>query len=381
MTQKKDLGQFFTTNSNYILSGFEEAVRGKIVMDPFAGGGDLLRWAERNGAAATSGYDIDPNLISDEIQLNDSLKNIPYVPFNITNPPWLAKNKMTPKMKESYPMDEYEDMYLLSIKKIMESGTDEGIIIVPVNFFSAENSDALRLEFMVNYQITKINYFREQVFADTTYNAVAFHYKKSPSLIDEQTLHFTFFPDKQKKAFKVERRFQFRIAGRELSAFLGKKAVKTIRLTEDWLKHREHGRRISGFYNDKSPKNIKRYEVSPERHELIKKNIILLNCIDTNASEKGWIKAEDVRTLQQDCLVGKNTSRNIAHILLPDIPLKYQERIIPLFNEKLNQLRRDYDSLFLTNFRDNDRKRVSFEFCYKLITHCYEELKASDRSS
>ena len=37
--------------------------------------------------------------------------------------------------------------------------------------------------------------------------------------------------------------------------------------------------------------------------------------------------------------------------------------------------RKKYNSLFLTNFRDNDRKRISFDFCYKLITFCYESIK------
>ena len=47
-SQKKQLGQFFTKNSDYILSGFENLVKGKNVSDPFAGSGDLLLWAKRN---------------------------------------------------------------------------------------------------------------------------------------------------------------------------------------------------------------------------------------------------------------------------------------------------------------------------------------------
>lgn len=375
MSSKKDLGQFFTTNSNYILTGFEEYVKGKVVMDPFAGGGDLLQWAEKHGAITSSGLDIDPKLVSDKISLNDSLKSIPYTPFNITNPPYLAKNKMSPEMKKVYPMDEYEDLYLLSLKKIMESGTPEGIIIIPVNFLSAENSDALRTEFLTQYSVPKINYFKEQVFADTTYNVIAFHYKKKETPSVEQTVEITFYPEKKVKSFRLEKEFNYRIAGRELNKFLSVKTTKVRRLTEEWMRHREHGHRVRAFYNDKAEKNIKKYSVSPERHNIIKNNIILLNCIDTNATEAGWIKAEDVRSLGTECLVGKTTSRNIAHVILPEIPLRYQRKIIPMFNTILNDLRHEFDSLFLTNFRDNDRKRVSFEFCYKLITYCYRQLK------
>jgi len=34
---KKQLGQFFTTNSDYILRGFEKFVKNKEITDPFAG--------------------------------------------------------------------------------------------------------------------------------------------------------------------------------------------------------------------------------------------------------------------------------------------------------------------------------------------------------
>ncbi|GAB7140164.1 hypothetical protein RsTz2092_01120 [Deferribacterales bacterium RsTz2092] len=41
---KQQLGQFFTTNVDYILSGFEKYTRDKDVQDPFCGAGDLLKW-------------------------------------------------------------------------------------------------------------------------------------------------------------------------------------------------------------------------------------------------------------------------------------------------------------------------------------------------
>lgn len=39
---KKQLGQFFTKNSDYILNGLEKFVKGKDVIDPFAGNEDLI---------------------------------------------------------------------------------------------------------------------------------------------------------------------------------------------------------------------------------------------------------------------------------------------------------------------------------------------------
>jgi len=42
-TKKKNLGQFFTSNVDYIFQGFKKFVKNKNVTDPFAGNGDLLR--------------------------------------------------------------------------------------------------------------------------------------------------------------------------------------------------------------------------------------------------------------------------------------------------------------------------------------------------
>ena len=48
IVKKRNLGQFFTTNSDYILQGFNQFVKYKEITDPFAGNQDLLRWARLN---------------------------------------------------------------------------------------------------------------------------------------------------------------------------------------------------------------------------------------------------------------------------------------------------------------------------------------------
>ena len=60
---KQNLGQFFTTNSDYILKGFEPFIKNKNVTDPFAGNQDLLNWAKKNNCKNAIGFDIDQNFI------------------------------------------------------------------------------------------------------------------------------------------------------------------------------------------------------------------------------------------------------------------------------------------------------------------------------
>ena len=80
---KKYLGQFNTTNSDYILQGFEDVVANKNIVDPFAGSGELIEWAIKNKASSYSGLDIDLTLLNDHIKYNDSLTSIPFAKFII----------------------------------------------------------------------------------------------------------------------------------------------------------------------------------------------------------------------------------------------------------------------------------------------------------
>jgi len=54
-TKKRDLGQFFTTNADYILQGFEEFIADKEVSDPFAGNQELLNWCQKKRRAVCRG--------------------------------------------------------------------------------------------------------------------------------------------------------------------------------------------------------------------------------------------------------------------------------------------------------------------------------------
>ena len=374
MTSKKELGQFFTTNSDKILKGFENLIKNKSVLDPFAGSGDLLQWAKKNGADKISGLDIDPKLIDENIKLNDSLKEIPQAKFILTNPPYLAKNKMSLKQKSHLDLASYEDLYLLALKKILVSSPIEGIIIIPVNFFSAENSDALRKEFLDVYEITNVNYFREQMFSDTTYNVVAFHFIKKSNPSTTQMLNITIFPDEIKASYQLDSAFNYRIAGEKLNLVNNTHSLKIKRLTEEMMNKNVGSRSIYAFLNDKN--TVLNYSIKQSFQKQICNNIILINCIDTSSSKDAWIKAEDIRTFDVKCLVGKNTSRNIVYTILPkEVSIEDQEKMINMFNQQLNSWRNEFNSLFLTNFRDNDRKRISFDFCYKLLSYCYNQIK------
>lgn len=373
MKSKKNLGQFFTTNHTHILSGMSHLIANKEVLDPFAGQQDLLNWASSYGAKV-SGLDIDNRFVDKSIvKKNNSLAQIPYAPFILTNPPYLGKNKMSKKAKIDH---EYEDLYMLAIKKIIQSNSDEGILIVPVNFLSAENSSKIRLEFFSKYKITQCKYFTNQVFDDTTYNVIAFHFQKllGSDNLDCQSFEIEIIPENQKLLTTICKNTNFSIAGEELNReFMNAPKLSITRLTERIIQDNPGKNEIRVWFNDK--KTERKYYVNDYLFELIKNNCILLNVIDSSNRPENWIKVENIHLLEKDALVGKLSSRNIAFILIENVDLDIQKKMIELFNLKLNALRQKYYSLFLTNFRDNNRKRISFEFCYKILSAVYQELK------
>lgn len=73
-----------------------------------------------------------------------------------------------------------------------------------------------------------------------------------------------------------------------------------------------------------------------------------------------------------ECLISKPTSRHMIYLSFHEpVSIKHQKELMVLFNENLEKLRKDYHSLFLTNYRDKDRKRISFDFAYNLINYLY----------
>ena len=51
-----------------------------------------------------------------------------------------------------------------------------------------------------------------------------------------------------------------------------------------------------------------------------------------------------------------------------DLSEEQQRVLIEKVNIELNKLRDKYGNLLFTNYRDNNRKRVSFDFIYKLCS-------------
>lgn len=369
MRNKKQLGQFFTRNSDDILNGLEKYIKDRTVVDPFAGGGDLILWAKKYGVKKINGYDVDKNYINGiDIFYHDSIKNPQKYNFVLTNPPYLHKNKATKKIKDKYftgQNSRFEDLYQVSINSILNS--EEGILIVPLNFLSAENSDRIRRIFFEKFKIIHLNIFEEQVFEDTTYNVISFYYKKKSKQFKKNLINSFIFPSNKKTRLILDERYGWQLGG-EFRAKINpmKNLLGIYRATEDLL-HDGNEKVELAFNHIKDKKN---FYINKHIKDLLEKNIILLRAIDNKNGKK--IQLEDIREYGPIALIGKKTSRNMAYLLFKEkVSLKEQKQLIKYFNNYLDRERKRHFSLFLTNFRDNGRKRISFDFVYKFINHLY----------
>lgn len=330
MSKKKDLGQFYTTNSEYIISNLVDIFPEQCtVIDPFVGEGDLLKLLKNHKFI---GYDIDKKIkgcIEQDTLINPPKYDGKWV---LTNPPYLARNKN--KDKTLYDKYKLNDLYKIAIKTMI--GCDGGVLIIPINFFSGDDSK-LRNEFLSKYKIIKMNIFEESVFDDTTYTVCSFSFVKSEQ--EKQTLDITFFPSKINKKYEIDKCDNFLI-GAEITKLLNRKhKIKRLRIGDN-----------------ESNSNL------------------YLRAIDTG-SMSGRISLQ----YRDKQFFAKETDRTFATIVLEKNYSKEEQKIIAKrFNEVLEEYRNKYNSLFLTNYRNSGktyaRKRIGFDMAYSLIDYVIKEL-------
>jgi len=100
ISNKKNLGQFFTTNYDYILQNLYIPDYVKNIIEPFAGNCDLIKFIKNIDNYNIEYYDIEiQDTKLNYIIQRDTLLNPPDYSnkFILTNPPYLARNKSEDK--------------------------------------------------------------------------------------------------------------------------------------------------------------------------------------------------------------------------------------------------------------------------------------------
>jgi len=344
MSNKKQLGQFFTTNYEYILQNFTIPDGIVNIIEPFAGNGDLLDFIDKQAGQYTiECFDIEPK--KDFIIQRDTLLDPPNYQdkYVITNPPYIARNKS--KSKEIFDKYDENDLYKCFIKILIEYGEClGGILIVPLNFWcSIRKIDVeLRQLFLTKYSIVGINIFEEQVFDDTSCTICSFQFepRAAGSSHATNTIQCVVYPTSKQITIQLDSTNNYTIGGE--------------------------------IYNLKQNPNykIERATKNNQTSEFITN--ILVKCIDDNATSmiNMSMVENDKRCIDTS---PKLSARSYATLVIePAITIEQQKDLVSQFNEFLRSKREEYNSLFLSNYRESNtiaRKRISFSLVFEIVNY------------
>ena len=246
----------------------------------------------------------------------------------ITNPPFLAKNKATDK--KYFLNNKYDDLYKISLSSII--GCEGGIIIVPLNFLTDEDSQDIRIDFLSTYCIDRVNVFTVPVFKTTSYSVCAFAFHKEKN--KQQSIEIKIFPADTSFSYTAVQETGYRMAG-------------------DFFDEIDKEKSIFGRLTATTTDNITKMK---------------LYALDT--------RTEKIRlTYGEEPYIGKKSDRTyLTFTTKRNFTDEQQMQLVEEFNAQLNTERDKYHNLILTNYRDWNRKRISFTFAYKLLSKIVREL-------
>jgi len=340
---KKVLGQFYTTNHEYILQGMKIPDNTKNIIEPFAGNGDLIVFIknqEQSDKYNIESYDIEPK--KDYIIKRDTIKNPPDYnnKYLITNPPYLARNKS--KDKSLFDKYDVNDLYKCIIKEILTNICLGGILIIPLNFWSSIRiSDIeLRKSFLEKYDVILLNIFEEKVFNDTSYTICSFQFEMKKN--SSNNLNIIVYPPKLNIKTELNSNNNYMIGG--------------------------------DIYNLNINNIYKITRITSKNKSKINTNI-LVKCIDDNINNQIGLSFVDDKDIYIDETPNQSARTYASLIIEPKLEKDKQKELVIKFNKYLIGYREKYNSLFLTNYRESKdiaRKRISFDLVYSIIGYILE---------
>ncbi|MDR3163568.1 MAG: hypothetical protein LBT77_00630 [Mycoplasmataceae bacterium] len=189
-SKKKELGQFFTKKNIWLTDPVQKFIKSNfrgIILDPFAGAGDILQavFIMLKSKVKLVGFDIDKNL---KWKFNDSLNCIPIIKngFIVTNPPYLSKNsckrnKFNQTYNKYFMQCKHEDLYMIALEKMIQTGLP-GIAVVPETFINSS---------FPKHKINLVVIIEPNPFDDTEVPicVVCFNEKKIQSFSDDYLIY------------------------------------------------------------------------------------------------------------------------------------------------------------------------------------------------
>jgi hypothetical protein len=276
----------------------------------------------------------------DNIVKRDSLKNPPCYDnkFVLTNPPYLARNKN--KNKDLYDKYNCNDLYKCFLINLIDSNCIGGIIIIPVNFISSiRKADIdLRKQFLSKYHINIINIFEEKVFDDTSYAVCSIQFRKKEKET-EKNISIYVYPTGKKLKVMLNKDNNYTIGGE----------IYNLPFNPEYIIERATRNTKKGFRTN-----------------------ILLKCIDDNIENQLGLKLVNEKDIYIDNTPNLSARSYATLVINKKLTIAQQKELVEKFNKYILEKRQEYNSLFLTNYRESNtiaRKRISFDLAFKICNY------------
>ena len=343
---KSSLGQFYTTNYDYILQNMYIPSNISHIIEPFAGQGDLLAFIKDKHLYQLECYDIDPK--AEYIKQRDTLTYPPNYSnqFVLTNPPYLARNKS--ECKHLYDKYDVNDLYKCFLCSLLENELCEGgIVIIPLNFFSSiRKADVqLREKFMNRFHIQTLNIFEETVFQDTTYTICSFQFCKYDNETNTNHTNICIYPSNTEFTYHFSEANHYTIGGE--------------------------------LYDLPLSTNYKIERATRKTTQIQCTTNINVKCIDDSVSNRiQWYIVDKDEDRYIDTTVNLTARSYMTLVIEPSITIEKQKELVEKCNTFLETQRKKYNSLFLTNYRESNtiaRKRISFDFIFRIVSYMLDQ--------
>ena len=320
-------------------------------------------------------YGVDRKVLEDRIRVRDSILSYPEVrnpvkTIHITNPPYLYVGHIMKHAEASSHAsyfigknEGYQDLYQLALINDLRHCIQKLVYVIPTNFLFADSaSRKIRLDFLARYFISKCRLFESRIFENTGVNVGIFEFVLDPKG-EHSSIQFDAVQENQNlkvKRFTLDSSSGFRQKMNidEISSIGGVDRIKAkFYLTIDEVmssggnmdvtlvdsKHLSNGRYSRSTFS-----------VDDRLHRKLLSNPLFVRTVDTGSPD-GRAGLHDIREEfdADGIVVSGNTYRTnpIQLFIQPDITREQSMKLMHLFNNKLEKMRSESDSSFMTTYR------------------------------
>ena len=410
LDQRRLLGSHLTPVSvfqDYVLPDLKPHMHDHMFMDLFCGEGnlilpmlDLVPRSERTyyfrmhifmcdadpemvdkAISNASDYGIDHEVLETHITVRDSISSYPPMidagkTVHITNPPYLYVGHIMKHPEASFQAsyfardnEGYQDLYQLAMMNDLRHGIQKMFYVIPTNFLFADSaSRKIRMDFLTRYNISKCRLFESRVFPHTGVNVGVFQFD-----LDQKGQHrkVEFDAVLENENHRVKRFILDSSNGfrpkmdlpKEQALTRGERLCAKFYLTIDEVRSSSGKSEVilvdsKNFSKGTYAKST--FFVDDRLDRRLRSNPLFVRTVDTG-SENGRAGLHDIRKEfdADGIVVSGNTYRTnpIQLFVKPDLTREESVKLMHLFNNKLEKMRLESGSSFMTTYRYSSNPR------------------------